>query len=323
MRRFFAFLNSFTHANSAGQLIFYTFANNMRYVLLAIFLFYSVFADGQSYHGSIERGSDLKMLTYNVGFGGITAGIGAVINKPKETPMHKAFFKGFYQGCLGGALQYGGKKMTYQIVEKYNYWCGLPAKLVHTAGTTIVENAAYNRPFGRYWNLDLGPLRFDFAFNTEDEPFRVRFSAMIIYDIIAAGVQPSSSYIDWGKSLKLGTLTFYTNEPISRNENHDIIGTAYCRSFIYNTRSKDIHQTVVHELIHLFQRREHLVFNAWLNPLASKASPKIKNVFHNYIYIEPPYFSLFYLMQGYHERENYYRNFYEFEAEWFATKGYF
>jgi len=295
----------------------------MKYALLAIFLFYSAFASGQSYYGSVQRDSELKLFAYNVSFGGLTAGIGAIINKPKETPVHKAFFKGFYQGCFGGALQYGGKKMTYQIVEKDNYWCGWPAKLVHTAGTSIVENAALNRPFGRYWNLDLGPLRFDFASDAEDNPFRVRFSAMILYDMVAAGVQPSSSYIDWGKSLKLGTLAFYTNEPIFRNDKQDIVGTAYCRSFIYATTSRDVHKTVAHELVHLFQRREHLVFNAWLNPLTSKASTRSKNIFQYSIYVEPPYFSLFYLIQGYHDRENYYRNFYEFEAEWFATKGYF
>jgi len=292
----------------------------MRYVLLVIFLFYSTFVSSQ------QKDSDLKLLAYNVSFGGLTAGIGAIINKSKDTPAPKAFLNGFYQGCLGGALQYGGKKLTYQIVKHENYWYGWPAKLVHTAGVSIVENAALNRPFGRYWNLDLGPLRFDFAFTTEDNPFRVRFSVMILYDIIMAGIQPNSSYVDWEKSLKTGTLVFFTNSILFGYNKQGVVGIAYSRSLMYSRMythmANDIHKNVAHELTHLFQGREHLVFNAWLNPLASKASPGLKNIFQNYIYIEPPYFSLFYYMQGYHSRENYYRNFYEYEAEWFATNGY-
>jgi len=290
----------------------------MRYFLLTIFLFYSVFANSQ------QRDGELKLLVYNVSFGGLTAGIGAIINKPKETPAHKAFFNGFYQGCFGGVLQYGGKKMVYQIAEHENYWYGWPAKLVHTAGASIVENAAFNRPFGRYWNLDLGPLRFDFTFAADENPFRVRFSALMLYDIIATSVQSSSAHVDWEKSLKLGTLAFYTDEPLYGHKKQDIVGRAYSKAFIY-TRMTDnnIHKTIAHEFIHLFQYREHLVFNAWLNPLTSKASPTLKNIFQNSIYIEPPYLTPFYLIQGYHSREHYYRNFYEYEAEWFATKGYF
>ena len=306
-------------ANLQKKIILLAFLNaNMRYALLVLFLFYSAFANSQ------QRDSDLKLFAYNVSFGGLTAGVGAIINKPKETPAHKAFLNGFYQGCFGGILQYGGKKMTHQIVKRENYWYGLPAKLVHGAGASIVENAALNRPFGRYWNMDLGPLRLDFAFDTEDDPFRVRFNAMLIYDIIAIGTQSSSAYIDWGKSLKLGTLAFYTNEPLyGHKHGQDVVGTAYCKSFIYTSRSNDVYKTVAHEMVHLFQYREHLVFNAWINPLTSKASPKLKNIFQNYIYIELPYITPLYHIQGYHGRENYYRNFYEYEAEWFATNGYF
>jgi len=230
----------------------------MRYALLVIFLFYSTFANSQQR----REDTDFSLFAYNVGFGGITAGIGAIINKPKDTPVHKAFLNGFYQGCFGGMLQYGGKKLAYQIVKRENYWYGWSAKLVHNAGASIVENAAMSRPFGRYWNIDLGPLRFDFVFNTEDDPFRVRVSPMIIYDIIAIGVQSNSSQIDWGKSLKMGTLVFYTNESLyGYKRRQDVVGTAYSKSFIYTSQTNNIYKTNVHELVHLFQYREHLVLS--------------------------------------------------------------
>ena len=300
----------------------------MRYSLLIIFLFYSAFANGQAWGppvvGKPRDNADFKLFACNVGFGGITAGIGAIINKPEATPAHKAFFKGFYQGCLGGALQYGGKKMTYQIGKHENYRYGWPAKLLHNAGASIVENAALNRPFGRYWDLDLGLLRIDFAFAAQDEnPVRVRFNAMLLCDIVAVKVQTKSACVDWGKSFKAGALTFYTNEPLYGRNNIAVAGRAYSKSYIYTNRNKEVHRTVAHELIHLFQYREHLVFNAWLNPLTSKAPSGLKKLFHNYIYIEPPYHKIFYLIEGYHGVENYYKNFYEYEAEWFANNGYF
>ena len=292
----------------------------MKYLLFIIFLFYCAVANSQPQR---RENTDFKLFAYNVSFGGLTAGIGAVINKPKETPIHRAFFKGFYQGCFGGALQYGGKKIVHQIVKHENYWYGLPAKLVHGAGASIVENAALNRPFGRYWNMEWGPLRLDFSFN-EETPFRARFCAVIIYDIVTIGLKPNETSIDWDKSLKMGTLIFYTHEPLlGHRHGKNVVGTAYTRSFIHTTFTGHTPTTVAHELIHLFQYREHLVFNTWLTPLTSKAPPRLHNIFHNYIFIELPYITPFYHFQGYHEREDYYRNFYEYEAEWFATDGYF
>lgn len=53
------------------------------------------------------------ILMYNVGFGGITSGIGAVINKPKGANWKKHFLKGFWQGSIGGFINYGSKKTLY------------------------------------------------------------------------------------------------------------------------------------------------------------------------------------------------------------------
>lgn len=50
------------------------------------------------------------VFLYNLGFGGITAGIGAVINKPKDVNWKNAILKGFWQGSVGGVLNYAGRK---------------------------------------------------------------------------------------------------------------------------------------------------------------------------------------------------------------------
>ena len=70
---------------------------------LLLFLHLNLFAQHQ----------EQTVFFYNVAFGGITSGIGAIINKPKEVNWKKAFLKGFWQGDIGGLLNYTGKKTLY------------------------------------------------------------------------------------------------------------------------------------------------------------------------------------------------------------------
>lgn len=171
--------------------------------------------------------------------------------------------------------------------------------------------------------MDLGPLRFDFSFGTNDKPFKLRFNALILYDII--GIKSlSSTHVDWGKSLKMGMLVFYTNKPI-QGIRIEASGEAYSRSFVYTkvVSESSLYQVANHEFVHILQYREYLVFNAWLKPLTEKTSKGLKNIFQNYIYLELPYFMPPYLLQGLHNVDNYYKNFYEYEAQWFSTNGYF
>lgn len=53
------------------------------------------------------------VFVYNAAFGGITSGIGGIINRPKEVNWKKAFLKGLWQGGIGGLLNYTGKKTLY------------------------------------------------------------------------------------------------------------------------------------------------------------------------------------------------------------------
>jgi hypothetical protein len=53
---------------------------------------------------------EATLLVYNVVFGGLTGGIGSILNKPKTSSWHRAFVRGFWQGSLGGTLNYTSKK---------------------------------------------------------------------------------------------------------------------------------------------------------------------------------------------------------------------
>ncbi len=101
-------------------------------------------------------------------------------------------------------------------------------------------------------------------------------------------------------------------------------GIAFARSFVYVDDAYK-YETIAHELIHIYQYREYLVFNAWAEPLAAKAKQhKTGKWMNKWIYWDAPYFLPFYLLQGMKPPTGacYYSNFYEFEAEFFATNQY-
>jgi hypothetical protein len=76
---------------------------------------------------------------------------------------------------------------------------------------------------------------------------------------------------------------------------------------------------MVHELVHQFQFREYQVFNAWLKPFEQKVtSETIRKIFSRYIYFDMPYFFGPYRLAGNYKAPGF-QNFFEFEAERFAT----
>lgn len=255
-----------------------------------------------------------KVLIYNIGFGGLTAGAGAVINKKKGESLKKNFIRGFWQGSIGGLINYSAKKTIYLIDKNKNFGYALPARLLSSAGNSIIQNAALNEPFLRNWSFDYGFFRFDFAANAKKK-FKIR---ILPESIIASAVSLSKANPDINTTLLTGIMSFKTKSLIVNERGaHD--GVNYGRAFIYYDTVTKYH-IVSHEIIHEFQYREYLVFNTYFKPPVSKMKiPRLKKLFTNYIYPDVPYFGLFYMAEGSHPREQLFRNYFEFEAERFAT----
>jgi hypothetical protein len=252
-----------------------------------------------------------KVFLYNLGFGGLTSGIGAIINKPKTSDWKKYFIKGLWQGSIGGVLNYSGKKTIYLINKNESLVYGWPAKLLHHAGTSIIENASLNEPFLQNWNLDFGPVRFDFSFGNEKK-LRVRFLPSSIYSIIDGFNEGRFSL---STTLLTGNLSFKRATYFPDGS----FGYSTGRGITYIDYYYKYH-SIAHELIHQFQFNEYQVFNAWFKPLIPKLkSENIKRAFEKYIYFDLPYFLPAYALEGQSYGPKYYRNFFEFEAERFAT----
>jgi len=254
-----------------------------------------------------------QVLLYNIGLGGLTSGIGSIINTPKGQNWKKNFVRSFWQGCAGGVLHYTGKKTVFLINKNQSLSMAWAAKLQHAAGSSITESAAANRPFLQNWNINVGPVRIDYSFG--NRKLNLRFLASSVYTCIAGF---SLGTLDAKSSLMTGVLVFKTDKLISG----DYAGGTYGTGIVYYNDSGKFH-TIAHEYIHSLQYSEYVTFNTWLNPLTSKVgSNKLKNVFQNHIYLDLPYLNLFYWLEGQYSYYYYYRNFYELEAERFATNSY-
>lgn len=265
------------------------------------------------------QGQDAQLLLYNVGFGGVTAGVGAIFNKPKGVNWKKAFVRAFWQGSIGGALHYSGKKTLYLINKKQEIAYGLPATLLHSAGSSMIENAAYNRPFLQSWHLNYGFIRFDLSVKDVPE-FKARLLPATVAGIIYTARYGSP---DWKMTLLTGNVSFKTDGLLGGvGKLDEISGLSLYRGIIYTTYYGEdyAYQTIAHELAHNFQFSEYQVFNAWLAPaIPDKNRNIITKLFSRYVYFDYPYFDLPYLIEGRHTMDHYYRNFFEMEAQRFAT----
>ncbi len=284
---------------------------NPQIILAVLFLF---ICSNKTYAQSGNQ--EAQVAIYNVALGGLTAGIGAVINKQKNTNWKKVFVKGFWQGGIGGALNYSAKKTLYLINQQNKKIYALPAKMLHAAGISLIENAALNEPFLQNWSISYGPVRFDFSVGHTTK-FKARFLAESIYAIYAASKVAS---FDLKSTLLTGNL-IYTNKNnlIIYNRNQAVSGLSFGRSIAVGSDWIGSNQVLAHELVHQFQYDDYQVLNTWLKPFEKHIKSKLlTTIFTKYVYADIPYFWFFYSAQGVN-KPNAYNNFYEFEAQRFAT----
>lgn len=257
------------------------------------------------------------LLIYNIGLGGISSGIGAVINKPKNCNWKKVFLKGLWQGSVGGVLNYSSKKTLYLINRKNELMYAWPAKILHAAGLSIMENASLNEPFLQNWNIDYGPMRFDFSINGKKK-CKVRFLPATIVSVIYAA---NTAKFDLKKTLKTGNLIFENSEnAYVTYRNGYFRGFSAGRAIAIGEKWKGSNQVIAHEIVHQFQYGDFQILNTWLKPFEKKIKSKpLYKIFENYIYFDMPYFGGLYKLAGKFSYPHYYKNFFEFEAQRFST----
>ena len=262
------------------------------------------------------------MFFYNVGFGGLTSGIGAVINKPKGANWKRYFVKGFWQGSVGGVINYSGKKTLYLNNLNQNKAFFWPAKILNSAGTSIMQNASLNELFLENWYLDYGLVRVDFAIHNKNK-FKVRLLPAGIYATIAAS---RFGKFDLETTLATGQIVFSNKEMLRYSNGNTTTGVSFGRALAFVNNSQvypNMYRALAHEIVHQFQYNDYQIFTTWLSPLGQKVKSKtIKTIFTKYVYPDVPFTLISYNLAGRYANPHYFRNFYEFEAERFSTNNY-
>lgn len=262
---------------------------------------------------------DIELAGYNIAFGVISSSIGGIINKPKGVTVWQSIKKSAWQGAVGGTLQYAGKKLTYQITRNENYWWGWTSKIVHSAGNSICYNAAMGNNFGKYWVFDYAAARINFHVDNGSLKIQPQFNASFLYDIYYGF---GSGGVDWTKSLQTGSFTFSSNTELFEGGRSPAIGRAYCHSINYaKLYDKSYrHQTVAHELVHMYQANEYRIFNTYYMPLTDRINNKTIKTALKYIYVDIPVLHTIHSIM--YDSKHYYRNYFEFEASFFSTNRY-
>lgn len=267
--------------------------------------------------GQTKLSQDAQLLAYNVGFGIATTTIGAIINKPKGQDVWTTIQNVWWQGALGGALQFTGKKLTHQIARGHYAW-GWPSKLVHAAGSSICQNAAMNFRFGQYWVLDFAGVRFNFFNDRGKVSFLPQFNLWMVYDITQLA---GAGKIDLAKTFSLGALAVKSPDYyLIKSDWQRYSAGTYTNSFIYSGSTNN--QVFAHEMIHFFQQTEYRIFGTYLKPLYNKIYDKPAMSVMKYFYTDLPVFIGLYGLLDNKNLSIHYKNFFEFEAQFFSTNAF-
>lgn len=255
--------------------------------------------------------SKTDIALYNISLGSFVGGIGAVINKKTNEKTGKVFLKGFLQGAAGGYLVYESKNFISNIpkYDKLEYAWG--AKVINSMGVSIIENASLNRDFWEQWNINIGFNRIEF--HTQDK-FKVKYKIMPVA-LILTGIFAYGNKFEFEKTIKTGEIIF------SRINNNEILGTNYGKLILIDRNNLNQSGTIAHEIIHSYQYDDYNFFNSFINKPLNDLFTKSKtlNYLNKFMYfdLQGPLLRGLYLIEE--DQNNYYNNFFEYEAAFFSN----
>lgn len=124
-------------------------------------------------------------------------------------------------------------------------------------------------------------------------------------------------------TLETGNIVFSSKDILRSRNGGTNYGISFGRAIIFSESYTNKNRLLVHEMIHQYQYGEYGIFNAWLKPIGLKVKSRVlKNIFSNYVYTDIPFGWASYNLAGHFKYPHYFRNFYEFEAERFATNSF-
>jgi hypothetical protein len=257
---------------------------------------------------------EARSAAYNVVLGGVSAAVGAIINKKQNEKWYTVFVKGLAIGGAGGIMMYSGKKLNTLIANENNISYGWLSRSVFYAGTSIVENVASGRDFWTVWHYDIGFVRFEYDAQLKKIQPKVMASALGATLFVAA-----QGRFDLKTSLRSGTPTFRTR---TINYQPGLVGSTVTNAFLLSdtlVKGRTFFDLYAHEMIHSFQFEDFSGVNHFFKSYTNKwetAAPVFKNV-HRWVYGDLNHELMlmnYFIIQGGSKR-NYCNNYLENEAE--------
>lgn len=238
---------------------------NMNKIVILILLF-SIVAKLNAQNFNEQR---REFTIANIGINGVVGGVGALVNKRKGEKGLKVFWKGFGQGCLGGAFQILGKELTYQISSKEELSYAWAARITNSVGNSITQNAASNINFWEKWHFNLGILRFDYEI--AGNKFRARLFPSSIYGTIVTARQGK---LNLKRTLQTGIMIYERNGYVQLfGGPADGVGVVSSIAVNKNIVGGGYYDLMAHEVLHILQY-DNLV---WGNSLLIRLDNKLKN----------------------------------------------
>ncbi len=283
---------------------------------LTIFLLGLIYFSGYLH----SQTNDTKEGLYNIAFGSIFGGIGALIKKKEDEKFLKVLGKGMGQGALGGYMVFESKRLVrnFNNTEDFGYiW---PSRLLNSAGNSIMENAANNRDFYEQWHFHFGFNRLEL---TTKKQWKLHYRFMPLH-FIGFAISMREGPLDFGTSLKTGLFVFNSKKPLTGKfdgEYGEFGGFAATNSIVISSFIENRNSTLAHELIHVYQNDSFVIFNSYLDKTVNSWLPKRleDNGWWRYLYLD---LSVVYFASSYGVdsllKNNIYKRFFEQEAFYYS-----
>jgi hypothetical protein len=252
---------------------------------------------------------DVKYASFNILSGGITSSAIACFNKPKGQKLGKTFIQSFWKGCLGGSLNYTGKKLIQISAKNNTYAYVWPGRIVNSLGSSIVYNGANNEKLlhSVSMNVFFTRLSYDGKLHCQIDVITLGYAGILSFK--------KNMNLNFKNTILTGSIFFNLNSDtttLNETEHFGISGETFgntfyrkvCKRYVttiidkpnvinqYTTlpftvvrtiKNYDI-QTSCHEIIHTFQYEQFSAFNILST---DKICNLLKTNLNNYLYINP------------------------------------
>ena len=198
---------------------------------------------------------EVTFLSANTVIGALTGGI-------LQKLRGGSFADGFARGALGGAIVYGGKRLS---VERFA-GAGFIGREISAVGTSVVRNASEGVPSFQRLVLPVGPARL-YVHPATREIANVKLD---LYDLtwLVYGLAEPALSLDFGKTLSAGAPVFLARNRQILSEGDEVRGVTGGGTVLLAGRGGgDEKATFAHERVHVIQR--DFYGEAWFVPLES------------------------------------------------------